>query len=770
MTRASSLLACLVLLFLGAGAAFGQDDNVPLDVPGVPTVGEPGASGLSRSTASLSNYTWCACNGYFPGSFIPLTRTEPTRFILTSVEVAGDLSDSTEYVDFRVSGASSFNRYQGSGDNNNYTRYSYSGLQPEVRYQNGWYGFFFDVSIPSSVNFSPADMNPGGAYWKLNLNVTAEYPDLGPTQPPRLQSITPGNGELKLNITPPSSGPTPSGYTGYCSRSAGQVSQSLISPVSIAASGFTNSYLTATSDSARYVVGNVTGSVNISHQWRGELELKLFSPSGQSTTLWTGGELDSNTSLSFSFSKSDFNGTYATGNWRLRIEDRVEGDGGTLNNWSISFNTQEQVSTYPGFSPGPGPSNSLTQTVSSLTNGATYSCYATSWSGAEEESGPSNSRTALVGATPGKPTITVDPEDKTALVNVKSVATGGLDITQYEGVCQSSQGSRTSTSAGKTIEVTPLTNGLGYLCKARARNQQGWGPYSDEEKVRPEEQASGGLPIWLLYVASNQSGGSGGGSSGGGSGGGTSANVPGTPGTPSATPGNAQVTLTWAAPTSDGGAAISGYRIQQAYAGDTTYNTVVSNTGSASTSHNVTGLNNGVSYQYRVAAINAAGAGANSNASSSVTPSANAFVGCDSAFVTCSENDMGATNQYMNFSVPAHVLAVPFTIGTSDFRGAIALQSFNVATDFFFHSWWSADPGGQALEFGGECSEVGLYAEYDMFWAINTVGTSCVLPTGFGGSPVEYWFNMAYCNSAFDCLPVNGHTYTTASTVQVSNY
>jgi hypothetical protein len=59
--------------------------------------------------------------------------------------------------------------------------------------------------------------------------------------------------------------------------------------------------------------------------------------------------------------------------------------------------------------------------------------------------------------------------------------------------------------------VTSLVNGVGYLCKARARNAQDWGPFSDEEKVRPEEQLKG-LPIWLLYIATQ--GGSGGDSGG----------------------------------------------------------------------------------------------------------------------------------------------------------------------------------------------------------------------------------------------------------------
>ena len=614
MRKSIQKLSFLCLAGLGVAIAdFAAGATVSEEQNSTPPSYAPVAE--SRETGSGSA-EWFDTQAFYWSSLFFVVPSNATSVTITSVAVRGDMGGNSKYVGFGLPGETRTN-YQGNYAycTQNYSTYTYTGRQPELVTKEGQRGFYHQLYVPSAVSSACFSTEGARASWGLRIYYTYNTQDVGPLQPPALQSITPGNGKLALNITPPSSGPTPDGYWGYCGRSAGQVSHSLMSPISIAASGVTNSYLAPTIDDERYVVGNVTGSVNISHQWRGELELKLFSPSGRSSTLWTGDELDSGTSLSFSFSNSDFNGDYASGVWRLQIEDRVTGDGGTLNDWNLAFNTREEFSGQSEL----GSDSKVT--IYFLTNGETYNCYATSslnTASGYDQSGASNSRSAVVGGAPGKPTISVEPEDKTALVSVNSVATGGLDITQYEGVCQSSQGARTSSSANKTIEVTPLTNGLGYLCKARARNQQGWGPYSDEEKVRPEEQASGGLPIWLLYVATNQSGGSGRGSGGGS--GGTSANVPGTPGTPSAAPSNAQVTLTWAAPTSDGGAAISGYRIQQAYAGDTAYSTIVSNTGSAGTSYTVTFLNNGVSYQFRVAAINAAGTGANSAASNIVSP------------------------------------------------------------------------------------------------------------------------------------------------------
>jgi hypothetical protein len=86
----------------------------------------------------------------------------------------------------------------------------------------------------------------------------------------------------------------------------------------------------------------------------------------------------------------------------------------------------------------------------------------------------------------------------------------------------------------------------------------------------------------------------------------------------SATPASGQVLVSWTAPTS--GAPLTGYKITPT---DTSSNTVLSpitlSSGSA-TSDTVTGLNNGDSYTFTVAAINSIGTGAVSPATSAVTP------------------------------------------------------------------------------------------------------------------------------------------------------
>jgi len=97
--------------------------------------------------------------------------------------------------------------------------------------------------------------------------------------------------------------------------------------------------------------------------------------------------------------------------------------------------------------------------------------------------------------------------------------------------------------------------------------------------------------------------------------------VPGTPTALSAAGGNAQASLTWTAPTDTGGISIADYSVQFSSDSGSTW-TTFSRTASATASQTVTGLTNGTAYVFRVAAINGAGTGAYTAASSSVTPTA----------------------------------------------------------------------------------------------------------------------------------------------------
>lgn len=94
---------------------------------------------------------------------------------------------------------------------------------------------------------------------------------------------------------------------------------------------------------------------------------------------------------------------------------------------------------------------------------------------------------------------------------------------------------------------------------------------------------------------------------------------PGAPTSVSGTGGNQQVSLTWIAPTSNGGSEITDYIIDYSSNNGSTWTTFNDGT-STGTSATVTGLTNGTSYIFRVKAVNAAGTGTASTSSSAVTP------------------------------------------------------------------------------------------------------------------------------------------------------
>ena len=82
--------------------------------------------------------------------------------------------------------------------------------------------------------------------------------------------------------------------------------------------------------------------------------------------------------------------------------------------------------------------------------------------------------------------------------------------------------------------------------------------------------------------------------------------------------GPTRIDLSWSAPARDGGAAITGYRIEVS-ANDSDWSNLVVNTGSTATSYSHTGLTAGITWHYRVSAINSAGKGPPSNIAAGTT-------------------------------------------------------------------------------------------------------------------------------------------------------
>ena len=83
--------------------------------------------------------------------------------------------------------------------------------------------------------------------------------------------------------------------------------------------------------------------------------------------------------------------------------------------------------------------------------------------------------------------------------------------------------------------------------------------------------------------------------------------------------GTSAIDLSWTAPASAGGGAISGYRIEVSRTGSGAWTALEADTGSRTTAYTHTGLSHGSTRHYRIAAINEAGVGPWSNVASATT-------------------------------------------------------------------------------------------------------------------------------------------------------
>jgi len=181
-----------------------------------------------------------------------------------------------------------------------------------------------------------------------------------------------------------------------------------------------------------------------------------------------------------------------------------------------------------------------------------------------------------------------------------SASNGGSAITNYKIY-------RGTTSGGETLLTTvnneltyidaSVTNGLKYYYQVGAVNSNGESPKSNEVNVTPIMGAT---------------------------------MVPSAPQNLLVTPGNGQVSLSWSAPISDGGSAITNYKI---YRGTTSgAETLLTTVGNVSSYTDMTVTNN-QPYYYKVVAVNSVGEGAKPNtvsatpstAAGTTTASGNAF-------------------------------------------------------------------------------------------------------------------------------------------------
>ena len=232
-----------------------------------------------------------------------------------------------------------------------------------------------------------------------------------------------------------------------------------------------------------------------------------------------------------------------------------------------------------------GISTATSVVISSLTNGTSYN-FRVSAVNSEGTGNVSGSATQTPSTTPGLPTgLTVTPASGSVVVTwTAPVDNGGAAISSYRlqyKLSTATSWTQVNSIGSPTYTQSSLTNGSAYDFRVMAVNSVGDGSYTESVSATPRT-------------------------------------TPGAPTALTATFGPASAALTWTAPTSNGGAAITDYTIQYKAATSSTWLTF-SDGVSGSTSGTVTGLTNGVAYNFQVAAVNAAGAGTYSS-TSSATP------------------------------------------------------------------------------------------------------------------------------------------------------
>jgi len=262
-------------------------------------------------------------------------------------------------------------------------------------------------------------------------------------------------------------------------------------------------------------------------------------------------------------------------------------DGSTISDYVVQYSSNG--GTY-WVTFADGESSEATATVSGLKNGTAYVFRVAGVNGA----GVGAYSTASAPSTPmASPTAPPQVSGTPGVGEVRVAWTipasnGGALITDY-AVEFSSNGGTTwvpfndAVTAVTTTVVTGLTNGTAYMFRVAAVTAFGTGEFS--------------APSALV----------------------TPRTTPGAPSDVTATAGNASVALSWTAPAVTGGAAVTDYIISFSSNGGVTWRIASDGTSTATTA-TVTGLANGTTYTFRVAAANGAGAGSHSAVSSAVTP------------------------------------------------------------------------------------------------------------------------------------------------------
>ena len=245
--------------------------------------------------------------------------------------------------------------------------------------------------------------------------------------------------------------------------------------------------------------------------------------------------------------------------------------GSSITGWSVQYRTADgdwQAAQLTSVSSGAAVVGGL---VNGLPVQFRVAASNTTGTGASADSTQITPRTV-----PDAPQLSITPGDRRLTVSWEAPASdGGSPVTGYT--------------------VSTSTNGSSWIVVA-----DGLAPTA---RSRVVTALVNGTPVSVRVIATNAAG-----PSAPGLASGTPRTVPDAPRLVSATPDDTRATLSWLAPQSTGGSDITGYRLERRVAPNDW--TVIAELGADARSHKVAGLINGVSAEFRVRAINIAGAGA----------------------------------------------------------------------------------------------------------------------------------------------------------------
>lgn len=323
----------------------------------------------------------------------------------------------------------------------------------------------------------------------------------GPTQPAIIEADTHSN-SIKLAFARSTTTDTAFPVTSYDASCNGSSASASDYPATAILNGAPIQSALTVSGYGPASTATIEVDIDITHEDPANLYITLTTPEGTELVLWSQGSNDGADLIGTfptSLSAVDSLGSIATqtinGEWVLSVED-VSGvpfsSEAALNSWGLRIAERLAGSR---FAP---PIEVL-----GATRGRNYICTVAPVTklGMTPVSDPFPVSMPPV-ESPAAPAITsTDHEDGKIILAVSVTDNGGTDITGYDATCTDGTNTFTGTSTSSPITVSGLTNDVAYTCTVTATNSVGTSSVSAAtDPITPEETATG-LPIWLLYQA-----------------------------------------------------------------------------------------------------------------------------------------------------------------------------------------------------------------------------------------------------------------------------